>query len=129
MQSQVQYTKQPRQGPQQVNIPESIHPLGDMIQQLPSDMSVPSHNEIKIVDRLFQRKKSMFDKIMGESTDIIVLSGLFVVFSLPFIDNLIIKFIPASGTSPYILIGVKALIFVLIYFIIKNIYLVRKNSK
>ena len=100
---------------------------GDYIDQLPSDVSVPSHNEIKIIDQLFQQKKSMLDRILHQTKDIIILAGLFILFSLPFVDNLIKQVVTVTTKSQYILIGVKALIFVIIYFIIKNLYLVRKN--
>lgn len=127
MQSQVQYTQQPPQPAQNMGMQQQQQPVGDVIEQLPADMSVPSHNEIRIVDQLFQQKKGIFDRILGQTKDIVILGGLFIVFSLPFIDDLIKKFVTAAGTSPYILIGIKALLFVFSYFIIKNLYLVRKK--
>lgn len=127
MQSQVQYTQQPPQPAQNMGMQQQQQPVGDVIEQLPVDMSVPSHNEIRIVDQLFQQKKGIFDRILGQTKDIVILGGLFIVFSLPFIDNLIKKFVTAAGTSPYILIGIKALLFVFSYFIIKNLYLARKK--
>lgn len=120
MQSKVQYIQPQSQQNQQ--------PLGDLIDQLPSDMSIPSHNEIRIVDQLFQQQKSIFDKILYQTKDLIILGGLFIIFSLPFIDNLITKFITAAGTSQYILLGIKALLFVISYFIINNIYLTRQQN-
>jgi hypothetical protein len=122
MQTQVQYSEKPIQRSQiqsQTN--------GDFIEQLPSDASVPSHNEIRLVDQFFQQKKSLFDRILHQTKDILILGGLFIIFSLPFIDSLIQKFISVTATSPYILIGVKALLFVLVYFIIKNLYLAKKQ--
>ena len=129
MQSNVQYTQPQPQQPRGMNIQQEQQPLGDLIDQLPADTSVPSHNEIRIVDQLFQQKKGIFDKILTQTKDIVVLGGLFIIFSLPFVDSLITKFITAAGTSPYILIGIKALLFVLIYFIIKNLYLARKQKQ
>ena len=128
MQSQVQYTQQPTQQRQGINIQQQQQPFGDIIEQLPVDTSVPSHNEIRITDQLFQQKKSIFDKILHNTKDILIIGGLFIVFSLPFVDNLITKFITVAGSSPYILIGVKTLLFVFSYFIIKNLYLARKRS-
>lgn len=133
MQNQVRYTEQqPRRAQattQAMRPPVQPQQVGDMINQLPADTSVPSHNEIRIVDQLFQQKKSMFDKILHNTKDIVILGGLFVIFSLPFVDNLIQKFITITSTSPYILVGVKALLFVFSYFIIKNLYLARKSSQ
>ena len=127
MQSNVQYSQQQAHHPQGMNIEQQSQPFGDIIDQLPSDQSVPSHNEITIVDQLFKQKKGIFDRVLHQSKDIVVLAGLFVVFSLPFVDSFIKKFITAAVTSDYILISVKALLFVLVYFVIKNIYLVRKK--
>ena len=132
MQNQVRYTEhpprntqQPMQQPMQQLMQQQV---GDMIEQLPADTSVPSHNEIRIVDQLFQQKKSIFDKILHNTKDMIILGGLFVIFSLPFIDNLIQKFLTVTSTSPYILVGVKTLLFVFSYFLIKNLYLARKDN-
>lgn len=124
MQNQVKYTEQ-LLGSQGIKPSQQ---LGDMIDQLPADTSVPSHNEIILVDQLFQQKKNLFDKILHSTKDILILGGLFIIFSLPFIDNLLQKFIPITSTSPYILVGVKALLFVFSYFIINNLYLARKSS-
>lgn len=127
MKSQIQYTKQPHQQFQGMYTQQRQEPFGDIIEKLPVDTSVPSHNEIRITDQLFQKKKGIFDKILQNSKNIIILGILFIILSLPFVDNFIIKFINITGTSPYILIGVKAILFMFSYFIIKNIYLARKS--
>lgn len=112
-----------------VQYSESQQIAGDLIEQLPSDTSVPSHNEIRLVDQFFQQKKSLIDRIFNHTKDMIILAGLFILFSLPFVDTIIKKVITIASTSLYILIGVKTLLFVIVYFIIKNIYLVRKVEK
>lgn len=127
MNHSVQYSENPPQPAQNMGMQQQPVAVGDVIEQLPADMSVPSHNEIRIVDQLFQQKKGIFDRILGQTKDIVVLGVLFIVLSLPFVDNLIRKFVTAAGTSPYILIGIKALLFVFTYFIIKNLYLARKK--
>jgi hypothetical protein len=126
MQNQVQYSES-IQGGGGGGVQQQ-QTIGDSIYQLPSDTSVPSHNEIRIVDQFFQQKKSVFDHILRNTKDMIILGALFIVFSLPFIDNIVKKFVTITSNSPYILIGVKTLLFVFAYFIIKNIYLVRKNN-
>lgn len=103
------------------------HQMGDIIENLPVDESVLSHNEIRIVDQLFQRKKGIFDKIMSNIKDILIIGTLFIFFSINFIDNIIKKFIPSSVNSQYILIGAKAFLFMVTYFVVKNIYLIQKK--
>lgn len=116
MQNQVQYSQQ-----------SNSQQTGDILDQLPSDQSVPSHNEIRILDALFKQKKSTFDNILKHMKNILILGLLFIIFSLPPVDEIIIKIIKVAGTSPYILIGVKALLFMLAYFFIENFYLARNK--
>ena len=129
MESRVQYTQQPHKQFYDMNMQHNRQSIGDIIEQLPVDKSVPSHNEIRITEQLFKKKKSMFHKILHNTKNILILGGLFIIFSLHFVDNLIIKCIPVAGTSQYILIGVKTLLFMFSYFIIKNLYLARKNNQ
>lgn len=125
MESQVQYSQQ-----HTGNTPPGMnHPqlMGDIIEQLPSDQTVPSHNEIRLVDTLFQQKKSIVDKILTNTKDIMIIGLLFVVISLPPVDVLIKKFITITENSPYILIVVKALLLMILYFIVSNFYLSRNK--
>ena len=108
------------------NIKYSTNTEGDELKQLPVDKTIPTHNEIIIMDSLFKQKKCIFDKILEKSKDLIVLVIFFIIFSLPQTDLLIKKFISVTNNSLYILIGVKALLFSISYFILKNIHLVRK---
>ena len=108
------------------NIKYSTNLEGDYLNQLPIDKTTPTHNEIMIVDNLFKEKKGTFDKILEKTKDILVLAIFFIIFSLPQVDSLIKKFISVTNNSIYILIGIKASLFAISYFIIKNIYLVRK---
>ena len=100
---------------------------GDIIENFPVDQTIPSHNEIRIVDTLFKKKKSLFDRILQHTKDILIIGALFVIFSLPFIDGLIKKFIPITNKSQYIFIGIKTLMFMFSYFLIHNLYLARKQ--
>lgn len=127
METQVQYSQYPQgmnPGTQEMN---QLPVMGDIIEQLPSDQTVPSHNEIRIVDSLFQQKKGVVDMILKNTKDILIIGVLFVIFSLPPVDELIKKFFTITATSPYILLGVKALLFMIVYFIVNNFYLSRNK--
>ena len=102
--------------------------VGDMIEQLPTDQTVPSHNEIRIVDTLFQKKKGIIDRVLKNTKDVLILGILFMVFSLPLLDNLIKSFINLAEKSEYILVGIKAILFMISYFIINNVYLIRRKQ-
>jgi hypothetical protein len=101
--------------------------VGDVISNLPVDKSIPSHNEIKLVDTLFKKQKSILDKLLYNLKDILIVGILFVFFSLPHVDTVIKKILPVTDKSTYILIGIKALVLMLLFFIIQNFDLSRKN--
>lgn len=98
----------------------------DFIESLPTDKNPPTHTEIQIVDSLFKQQHTIIQKILVESKDVILVGFLFLLFSFPQIDDLIRKYIPSTETSIYIFIFSKTLLFMACYFLIKNMYLVRK---
>ena len=100
----------------------------DIIDSLPTDQSIPTHSEIQIVDTFFKQRQNALQKIFNGTQDVIIVGLLFVVFSLPQIDDFIKKFAPSTENSPYILMFVKTLLFMFCYFVVKNMYLVRKNK-
>lgn len=123
MATQIQYSQQPTNSLQ--SQPMGQH-MGDKIEQLPIDQTVPSHNEIRIVDSLFQQKKGIVDKILNNLKELLIIGILFIAFSLPSVDEMIRKLVPPTSTSPYILLGVKTICVMMLYFIINNFYLSRK---
>jgi len=100
---------------------------GDIIQDLPTDKSVPSHNEIQIVDTLFKEKQKIANTFLYHTKDLLILLILFIMFSFKQIDDLVGKFIPIVKKSPYISVIFRGLCFVLAYFIINNLHLVIKK--
>ena len=98
---------------------------GDIIEQLPSDKTTPSQDELRIVDTLFKKQKSTIDKILTGTRDVLLIGILYIIFSLKPLDSLIYKFFPSSVNSEYILVMVKGVLFMASYFILKNLYLVK----
>lgn len=101
--------------------------FGDNIANLPTDASIPSHNEIQMVETLFKQQHGTIQKLFAGTKEFILLLLLFVAFSLPQVDSLFRKFV-TSAESPYILAGVKGVVFTIAYFLIKNMYLVRPQK-
>lgn len=99
---------------------------GDSLDALPTDQSPPSHDEVKMVETLFKQKHSTMQKIMRGAKEFVFMFLLFVVVSLPQVSGLIRKFITVAE-SPYILILIQGVLFTIVYFLVKNMYLVRKN--
>ena len=98
----------------------------DSINDLPTDKVDPTENELKIVNNIFKKNKKMMNRIVEELQDPFIIGILFVLFSLEQVNSIIIKFFPAAQNSFYILIGIKALAFMILYWIIKHFYLSRK---
>lgn len=99
----------------------------DIISQLPSDQTQPSHNELRIVNSLFKENNNMMTSIFVEAKDSLLVGLLVILFSLPYIDELIKRFLPMTEKSPYILILVKACAAMALFWLIKHFYLSRKN--
>ena len=114
--------------PATVSFAQQPRILSDPIDSLPTDQTLPSHSEVQIVDALFKQKQSTMNKILSETKDVLFVGFLFIIFSLPQLDDLIRKLVPSASTSPYILLLIKTLAFMGIYFLVKNLYLVRKNT-
>jgi hypothetical protein len=100
----------------------------DSIDALPTDQNNPSHAEIQIVDTLFKQKHNTVQKLLSGTKDVLIIGFIFLLFSLPQFDDLLKKLIPATEKSLYILVGVKAVLFAFVYFLVKNLYLVRKRN-
>ena len=108
----------------------STHPqitYNDSFHDLPTDKSEPSENELRIVNNIFKKNKKMVNTLVTEFQDPIIIGILFILFSLDQVNDIVIKFFPSAGNSSYILIGIKALAFMLLYWIIKHFYLSRTN--
>jgi len=99
---------------------------GDPINQLPTDQTQPSYNEIKIVDSLFKENKSTINSLVSESKDVILYGLIFIAFSLPQTAEIVSKFVPMAATSVYINVAIRAIGAMVVYWIIKNYYLSRK---
>jgi hypothetical protein len=100
--------------------------MSDMIESLPTDRIPPSESELKLMDNLFKKEQSNFEKFLEGSADVLLVGFLFVIFSLPEINQLIVRVIPVAGTSPYINVCIRGAFVMLVYLVIKNIHLARK---
>ncbi len=101
---------------------------GDMIDSLPNDNTVLTHSETQIMEHLFKNHHTGIQEMMKNLQDLILMALIFMIISLPQVDDQIKRFVPTAANSVYILIMIKAVAFVGIYFILKNLYLVRKKD-
>jgi hypothetical protein len=99
---------------------------GDSIYSLPTDKSELSQPEMQIVETLFKHQHTTIQKMLMGIQDVLLVGLLFILFSFTQLDEFIIKLFPTTATSQYILLGIKTGCFMLSYFVLKNINLVRK---
>jgi hypothetical protein len=98
---------------------------GDPIDTLPIDQLPPSHEDIKLTDILFKKNKKIIDIILADAKNVLLMGILFIIFSLPIVDDIICRYINIANNSIYILIVIKAIFFMIIYYLINNLYLAR----
>ena len=101
--------------------------MTDIIDELPTDLSIPSHSEINMVNTLFKKNRGKIQIIFDELKSSILIGVLFILFSMPQTDDLVKRFVPSSEKSIYILVGIKAITVIAIFYFLNNMYLVRKN--
>ena len=99
----------------------------DLLTELPSDKIQPSHEETELVNMLFKQNNNTMYLIFNEAKDALFVGILFILFSIPQLDELIKKIIPVANNSIYFLIIIKALLIMLLFWLIKHFYLAKKN--
>ena len=100
----------------------------DLIKNLPVDKVQPSHEESQMMDILFKNTSSGgMNNIFKELKQSLIVGILFILFSIPQIDSLINKILPITASSVYILIIIKAIFIMVLYWIINHLYLAKKK--
>ena len=103
----------------------SAIPVGDHLTQLPTDASMPSHDELQIIQNIFRENKITNGKLFDEAKEAVVLIILFIILSIEPVDKGLRKIIPAANNQ-YVLILIKGIILGVAFYAIKNFYLIKK---
>jgi hypothetical protein len=98
----------------------------DLIDDLPADQTLPSNNELQLANALFRDKQRSFNQIVNNSKDVLIVGVLFILFSLPQTNELLIRLVPSSASSVHTQLFLKTLACMLVFFLLKNSYLVKK---
>lgn len=99
--------------------------IGDSIEDLPTDQAMPSHSEITIVDSIFKKNQGVLERVFVDAKDAILVGVLFALFVSPQMESFLKKFFP-SMESVYMSIFIRAVVFMLIYYVLKNLHVVRR---
>ena len=112
---------------QSIRYSNSLDENADSISDLPINQSQPSHNEIKLVDSLFKKHSSTIGNITKEFKDSILLGILFLIISLPQVDDIFKKYISVTNNSIYMLLLVKTIFFIIAIWLLRNSNLLKKQ--
>jgi len=98
----------------------------DLIDSLPIDEKSQPNKQLANV--LFKEENSKtLDNVFNELKDGVIISILFVIFSSEQIDGMILKIIPQTRENYFYLTGVKCLLIIFLFYILKNFHLSRKE--
>jgi len=102
-------------------------PVYDSIKSLPTNTDIINDLDLQIINNLFgTSNKSIKENVLHEAKDLIIISILFIILSLPQTDKILQKYLPITNNYVYNII-LKTIIFVIFYWVIKHFYLIRKN--
>lgn len=99
----------------------------DEISTLPIDDGQPTSVELEIVNTLFKENKSVFDTIIDEVKEPLIVAFLFVIFNLDYTTNLLHSLLPITNGSPILLLISKCIFIMLIYWVIKYFKFARQS--
>ena len=92
--------------------------MGDKIDKLPTDTtSSPSKSDMDIISNLFKNKE-IAEKVAYEFKDSIIGGILFLALSSPMADNIIRSSFGCQ--NEFYIWGIKFLLFVIIFYVMKN---------
>ena len=99
---------------------------GDEIEHLPQvNKHKSTDNELKMMNTLFKNNQQSINVVFADMKDAFLGGLLFILFSQEQVDEWVERFFPATSNSKYMLLGVKTVSIVVLFWIIKNWYLCR----
>ena len=100
----------------------------DVIANLPIDKSVPTESELMMLNTLFKdkEKKSIVRSVINEAYEPFFVGILFVLLSIPQLDEFIKSNIQITQNSLYFLLLFKMFIIMILFWFIKYFHLCKK---
>lgn len=96
--------------------------MADSISRLPTDSTIPHHNDIVMVNELFKKHGSTMDKVVEEFRSPIIYTMVFILLSLPLTTRAINYLCPsiANDEGNMFSILTKAIVFLIIVYVVQN---------
>ena len=100
---------------------------GDIIENLPIKKNSASEEDLILANSIFKEENNlMIKKIILSLGDVFILGGIFLLFQNPYIDTIIKKIVNIPESWIFLSL-LKTLIFMILYFFINNLKLIKKN--
>ena len=91
----------------------------DLIGGLPTDEeSEIEENELQILNMIFKENPSSFKAIIKEFYELLIIGILFIIFSLPYIDDIVQSILPITNNY-YFLLVIKSIFVMLLFWVSK----------
>lgn len=96
--------------------------MADSINRLPVDSSIPHHQDIAMVNQLFEKHGSTMENIMKEFRNPLIYTIIFIILSSSFTSRSVNYLFPSISDDPDNLFSilVKAFAFLLIVYVVQN---------
>ena len=103
----------------------------DILRNLPTDKNEIDDKEIEVINLLFEdeEEKTSFNKIIEEFYESFLVGILFIIFNQDYVNNVLLSIVPLLNGSEIFLLLFKTMVFVILFWILKNIRLLNKNDK
>lgn len=94
----------------------------DQLKSLPTSDFQPAQSELDTIKSIFKTTKvSTFSKLLLLK-DGLVIAVTFILISLPFVSNILRKFIPETSYREYLIILIKTVVLVTVYILYKQFF-------
>jgi hypothetical protein len=93
----------------------------DYIDTLPVDRNIrQSEVEMELIRTLFKKNKSAFETAVKETYEPGLVGLLFLVFSIPYSDNIIKSIFPVTTNLEIVFLAVKTILVMVCYWLLKH---------
>lgn len=100
---------------------------GDYIETLPQDKKSDEYEKQKpIIDNVFGVNESLGSKMIRELSHSILIAVLFIIFTLPQVDGLILKSVPNSNNM-IVMYSIKCFFIIILYYIFRNVRVIKQD--
>lgn len=99
--------------------------MSDRLETLPVDDSFVEPPDIHLVEQIFKENKEGVGKIASELKPILLVGIIYVLMSIPQVDEIIKKFLPFTRNSTFMFIGFKALVIMILLYFFSNLKVIK----